>query len=555
MKRIIGLAALGLSLTACMTTKPAPTDFDLKIANARIVDGTGAPWFRSDIGVRGDTIAAIGNLGRRSATTVIDAGDRVVSPGFIDLLGWSHQSALADSSLEGKVRQGVTTEATGEGTSPGPYSEAMVRERSTDPSQPPTTWRTLGDFMKVLETNGTALNFAFFVGATNPRSMVIGSINRDPTEDEMKQMEAIIDGAMREGAIGISTSLIYVPATFAKTEELVRLAKVAAAYGGVYFSHIRSEGDEMDAALEEAFLIGREAGMPVNIWHMKITGSNNWGRMPLVIERIENARRSGLDVAANVYPYIASSTSLSSRLRDWSLEGGYAELRNRLKDPALRARIRAEMQETLDLRGGPSSVLITSISGSDYDQFEKKKLDEIASMMGIEPVDAMLTLLEQSPASPAAIFFSMREDDLRTALAVPWVSVGADSGSVSPKNRSGGAHPRAYGTFPRVIGHYVRDVHLFSLEEAVRKITSQAASRINVRDRGIIRPGMKADLVVFDPDTVRDPATFEDPHQFSEGISDVIVNGVPVLRDGAMTTARPGRVLRGSGYVPVKTGS
>lgn len=537
---------LSLLLFAACATVPAPAPLDLKIVNARIVDGTGSPWFRGAIGIRGDTIVAVGDV-EDPALTTIDARDRVVSPGFIDLLGWSERSALIDPKLEGKIRQGVTTEITGEGHSPGPYSEAMVADLNrTNPTGTQVTWTTLGGFMQLLESRGAALNFGFFVGSSNPRSMVIGSANREPTESEMQQMESIVDQAMREGALGLSTSLIYIPATFSKTEEIVRLAKVAAKHGGVYFTHMRNENDFINEALDEAFRIGREAQIPVNIWHLKIGGRRNWGSMPAIIARIEEQRAQGLDVAANVYPYIASSTGLSTLVPDWSLEGGWQAFLGRLKDPALRERIGTEAWQSSFLRRErqPADVLITRIPVPGMVQYEKKRLDEIAQMMDVTPLEAMLRLLEASPYSPSAIFFMMNEEDAKTALRAPWVSVGADASAVVGEAAKQGTHPRAYGTFPRVVGHYVRDEKLFSLEEAVRKITSQAASRVNIFDRGVIRAGMKADLVVFDPATVRDVATYDDPHRFSEGISDVVVNGVPVLRDGVMTGELPGRVLR-----------
>ncbi len=542
-----------LFTTGCASAPPAAvpvtTGYDLMVVNARIIDGTGAPWFRGDVGVRGDTIAAVGDLSDATATTVIDARGQVLSPGFIDLLGWDHGSVLVDPKLEGKIRQGVTTEATGEGHSPGPYTEVMIRERNAaDPTGRQTTWRTLGDFMRVVEKGGTSLNFAFFVGASNPRSMVIGQIDRQPTEDEMQQMEAIVDEAMREGAIGLSTSLIYVPALYSTTEEIVRLARVAARYEGVYFSHIRDEGDVIEAALEEAFRIGEEASIPVNIWHLKVSKPANWGKMKSVVERIEAARKRGIDVAANVYPYIASSTGLTTRVPNWALEGGYGAFRERLRDPEQRARIGAEMRTIMDTLGGPSRVLVSRIPNPELSRYERKRVDEIASMMNVQPVEAMLQLFEASRYSPSGIFFSMNEDDLQLALRQTWVSAGSDAGAVVGDGVKAGAHPRAYGTFPRIVGHYVRDHQLFTLEEAVRKLTSQAAARIQLQDRGIIRIGMKADMIVFDPATIRDVSTYEDPHHFSEGISDVIVNGVPVLHGGTMTTALPGRVLRGRGW-------
>jgi N-acyl-D-amino-acid deacylase len=539
------VAAVALFATAC-ATQLKPTMLDLKIVNGRIIDGTGAPWYRGDVGVRGDTIVSIGDLSKVSAVTTIDAHDNVVSPGFIDLLGQSQGAVFVDPHLEAKVRQGVTTEVTGEGSSPGPLSQKQID--AANPRNRPK-WHTLGEWFTLLEKNGSAINFALFVGADNPREMVIGDVNRPPTADEMREMEQIVDQAMREGAIGLSTSLIYLPAMYSTTEEIINLAKVAAKYGGVYFSHMRDEGDRIDSALDEAFRIGREAKIPVNIWHLKTGGAANWGRMPFVIERINAARAEGLDVAANVYPYAASSTSLSTLVPDWALEGGYAELKKRLADPAQRARIAEVLQAQFKKRGA-KGIYITRIGNPAFAQYDKHFVEDIAAMMTVAPDEAMMRLFAETNSSPNVIFFSMSEMDVQTALKQSFVSLGSDSGSPPPAARAMGqaVHPRAYGTFPRVMGHYVRDEHLFTLEEAVRKATSQAADRTNLSDRGVLRPGMKADVVVFDASKIRDVSTYEDPHHFSEGILDVIVNGKPVLRDGLMTIALPGRVLRGRGY-------
>jgi N-acyl-D-amino-acid deacylase len=547
MRRIAIIAGILGFMSACATTAPSRPALDLKIVHGRVIDGTGSPWYRADVGVQGDTIVAIGDLSAIAATTTIDAHDQVVSPGFIDLLGQSQGSVMIDPHLEGKIRQGVTTEVTGEGHSPGPIAPGSSDEDTTTPAS--ARWRTLGQYFSVLEKNGSAVNFAFFVGASNPREIVIGNVNRPPTAPELREMQAIVDQAMRDGAIGLSTSLIYLPAMFSTTEEIIALAQVAARYDGVYFSHIRSEGDDIASALEEAFRIGREAKIPVNIWHLKTGGRANWGRMPEVIGRIQAARDSGLDVAANVYPYVASSTSLSTLLPDWALEGGYATIHDRLRDPAQRERIMAALAAQVAKRG-EHGIFVSRIGSPDQKQYEKMFIEQIAAGMGVDPAEALARLYDANKTSPGVIFFSMNEDDVKYALRTPWVSVGADSGSVPPAARAAGAgsHPRAYGTFPRVAGHYVRDEKLFTLEEAVRKMTSQAAGRVHLFDRGILRPGMKADIIVFDPQTIRDVSTYEDVHHFSEGISDVVVNGMPVLYGGRMTAALPGRVLRGAGY-------
>jgi N-acyl-D-aspartate/D-glutamate deacylase len=484
---------------------------------------------------------AIGELDDVTAAATVDARGQFVAPGFIDLLGWSQIVVLNDPHLEAAVRQGITTQIAGEGESPGP----RLREKVT-PEEP---WQTLGDFLDLVDQRGSAVNFALLVGSSNPRAMVIGNANRPATAGEMRQMEEIVDQAMREGAIGLSTSLIYVPAVFSTTDEIVRLARVAASHGGVYFSHIRNEGDGIHAALEEAFHVGRESGIPVNIWHLKIGGRNNWGTMPAIIDKIAAARASGLDVSANVYPYAASSTSLSTLAPDWALEGGYSEFRKRLAIPEDRARILEEFRRQFQRRG-ERGIYVSQVFNTAHEHLGKKFLEEIAAELHTSPEEALAALFAANEISPRVIYFSMFEDDVRHALSTPWVSVGSDASVPSAKARAENTsvHPRAYGTFPRVIGHYGRDLGLFPIEEAVRKITSQAAARANLQDRGILREGMKADIVVFDPATIRDLSTFEDPHRYSEGVLHVIVNGIPVLRDGTMTGALPGRTIRGAGY-------
>jgi len=540
------LAALALALACTHPSGQAgapvtPLEFDLIIRNGEVIDGSGAARVRADVGIRGDTIAEIGDLSKRSAASTIDAKNQVVTPGFIDLLGHSEGSVLIDPRVEGKVRQGVTTEVTGEGHSPGPINDAMAAEinRTRLPGFPEATWRTLGDFMKTVEKRGSAINFAFYIGAANPREIVIGTIDRDPTPDELKRMEQLVDQAVRDGAIGMTTALIYPPGRFAKTGELIALAR----HTGGYWTHLRSESGEIMSALDEAFRIGREAHVPVNIFHIKVGGTMR-GHMPEVIAKIEAARKSGLDVEASIYPYTATSTDLLSIVPAWALEKGYLPLVASLKDPATRARV----AEGLRI-GDANGILVRNLPNGPPEmkqRLERKRLDEIARILNTTPQEAVLRLFEMSSASPIAIYFGLREEDMRYALKQPWVAVGSDSGAVVGAMRDAGAHPRAYGTFPRILGYYARDQHLFTLEEAVRKMTSLAASRAGFRDRGLLRKGMKADVVVFDPKTIRDVSTYEDPHHYSEGISNVIVNGTPVLRDGQMTTALPGKVLRGA---------
>ena len=541
------LALLALTLMACENVGRAsgrpsggggPAEarppFDLLIVNGEVIDGTGAPRKRADVGIRGDTIAAIGDLSRAEATATIDAEGKIVAPGFIDLLGNSQAAVLLDPKLEGKIRQGVTTEVTGEGHSPGPQNEAMLAEmeRTKPKGWPKVTWRTLGEFMEVVEKNGSALNFAFYVGAANAREMVLGHADRAPTPAELRQMEAIVRQAVDEGAVGLSSALIYPPGRFATTEELIALARVA----GSYWTHLRSESTRIDAAIDEAIRIGREAKVPVNIFHLKIGGTANAGRMPQIIRKIEDARKSGVDIAANIYPFTASSTDLTSIVSAWALEGGYAAFRERLKNPELRARILGELRAGR-LRPGASPIVIRGNPS--------RRLDEVAKSMNVDPAEAALRIFEGAEKSPLAIFPSTTgEADMKVALVQPWVAFGSDSGAVVEAMKEYGGHPRAYATFSRVLARYVREEKLLTLEEAVRKMTSLAASRAGFADRGILREGMKADVVVFDPLRVQDRSTYEDPHHFSEGVSHVVVNGTPVLQDGKMTGKLPGRVLR-----------
>lgn len=511
--------------------------FDILIRNGDVIDGTGAPRKRADVGIRGDTVAAIGDLSGASAKTTLDAKGQVVAPGFIDLLGNSQAAVLLDPKLEGKIRQGVTTEVTGEGHSPGPQNEAMLAEmeRTKPKGWPKVTWTTLGGFMSEVEKKGSALNFAFYVGAANPREMVLGHADRAPTTDELKRMEAITKQAVDEGAVGLSTALIYPPGRFATTEELIALARV----GGSYWTHLRSESANIDAAIDEAIRIGREANVPVNIFHLKIGGVANAGRMPQIVKRIEDAQKSGVDIAANIYPFTASSTDLTSIVPAWALEGGYPSFRQRLRDPGLRERIAGELRAGRLRPGAPGIVIRGNPS---------RRLDEAAKSMNVDQAEAALRLFEAAEKSPLAIFPSTTgESDMKVALVQPWVAFGSDSGAVVEAMKEYGGHPRAYATFSRVLSQYVREEKLLTLEEAVRKMTSLAASRAGFTDRGVLREGMKADVVVFDLQKVRVRSTYEDPHHFSEGMSHVIVNGTPVLRDGAMTGALPGRVLRRAG--------
>ena len=539
-EQVRALLLLALVLSCSQPSPPqeahtAASNYSIIIRNGSLIDGTGKPAVRVDVGVRGDTIAAVGDLSAASATTTIDATGLTVAPGFIDLLGNSQAAVLIDPRLEGKVRQGVTTEVTGEGHSPAPIDEAMAAEmeRTKPEGWPAVSWRSLADFMRVVEKKGSAVNFAFYVGATNPREMVLGHADRAPTADELRRMQTIVNEAMNDGAVGLASALIYPPGRFATTEELIALARRA----GSYWTHLRNESSAIDDAIDEALRIGREAGVPVNIFHLKIGGQQNWGRMPEVIRKIEKARADGIDVAASIYPYTATSTELTSVVPAWALEGGYEQFLTRLHDPESRKKIEAALRGGRLSPAGASTVLVRGTG---------KRLDALARDMNTDPASAALQLFEKSPrSSPVAIFFSLSEEDMKLALKQPWAAVGSDSGAIVGAMKNRGAHPRAYATFSRIL-RYVREENLITLEEAIRKFTSLAASRAGLDDRGTIAAGKKADIVIFDPQRVRDLSTYEDPHHFSVGVRDVIVNGEFVLRDDAMTGKLPGRMLSGA---------
>ena len=532
-------------LLACAAAVPAPgtaaPDYDVLVTGGQVADGTGAPLRRADVGIRGDTIAEVGDLSKATARLVLRAEGHVVAPGFIDLLGNSQSAVLIDPLLEGKIRQGVTTEVTGEGHSPAPVDDAMAAEmeRTKPPGWPAVSWRTLKEFGDTVMKRGTALNFAFYVGATNPREMVLGHAERSPTAAELEKMVAIVEQARREGAVGLASALIYPPGRFASSRELTSLARAA----GSYWTHLRNEADRIEPALDEAVAIARGAGVPLNVFHLKVGGGNR-GRMPAIVRRLADARRAGVDLAACIYPYTATSTALTSIVPAWALEGSYDAFVGRLRNPASRRRVADALRGGRLAGDGARSILVRGIPATGLARYERKRLPEIAADMGVDPVEAALRLFEGSTSSPIGIYFSLDENDMEHALQQPWVAVCSDSGAVVGEARKSGAHPRAYGTFARILGPYVRDEKLLSLEEAVRKMTSLAASRAGLGDRGTLRAGMKADVVVFEPGTVRDVSTYEDPHHYAEGVRHVLVNGVAALQDGALTGKLPGRILR-----------
>lgn len=542
-----------------LASTAAPPEYDIIVRNGRVIDGSGRPAYPADVAIKDDRIARIGNLTTARAKREIDARGQIVAPGFIDMLGQSEQYVLIDPRAMSKVMMGVTTEITGEGESIAPLNDRILKEQEDFNRRFNLTvdWRTLAEYFNRLDKQGAGVNLGTFVGATQVREYVIGYDNRAPTAAELEQMKQLVADAMKDGALGVSTSLQYVPARFAKTDEIVELAKVAHQYGGIYISHQRSEANAIDDSMKEVFEIARRAHIPAEIWHFKTAYQKNWGRMPEMLSRIAAARRSGLKITANVYPYVAGSTSLSACLPPWALEGGTDRMIARLKDPATRARLKSEISadsktwENIYLgSGGASGILIGSVVNRDLESSQGKRLSEIASDQNKDPLDALLDFIIADHGQTGAIFFMMKESDMQAALKSPFVSICTDSGARATDGPLAGSksHPRGWGTYPRILGKYVRDEHLMPLEFAIHKMTGLPASNVGLKQRGLLREGYFADLTIFDPKTVIDRATFADPNQYPVGINFVIVNGQVEVDRGQRTPAEGGRVLRGPGY-------
>ena len=559
--RIGVLCVLVLASAVRLRAQVAAQPYDIVIVNGHIVDGTGSPWYSGDIGIRSGRIAAIGNLAAAARRQTIDAHGQVVAPGFIDMLGQSEMSILVDPRLPSKIYQGITTEITGEGDSVAPLNARMIAadRANYDHYKITPDWTTFSGYFARLQRQGMGINLASYVGATSVRRMVLGDGDVQPTPAQLAQMQELVRQAMRQGAVGLSTALQYAPAPYAKTDELIALAKVAAEYGGIYASHIRSEGDGEPAAIDEAIRIGREAHIPVEIWHLKTAGKRNWGKMPQVVAQIDAARASGVDISANTYAYTAWFNSFSAFIPPWAHDGGDAALIQRLKDPATRARIRRDMlspsgdwdNEWQEIPG-PEAVEIAVVQNPELVPLQGKRLSEVAALWHEDPIDALCDFLIKDNAFTSVAVFAMSEPDVVLALRQPWVSIDNDSQGTSPEGLLGREHPhpRAYGTFPRILRKYVREEHVLTLPDAIRKFSALPAQRLRLTDRGVLKQGMAADVVIFDPATIRDLATYEQPNQLSQGMDYVLVNGVPVIADGTMTGALPGKVLRGPGYWP-----
>ena len=549
-----------LLLFALVAASALAQNFDVIIRNGHIVDGAGSPWYEGDVGIRKGRIAAMGRLTNAQARQTIDAHGMVVAPGFIDMLGQSELTILVNPHLPSKIYQGITTEITGEGNSIAPLNESMrTADRvSYQHYAIKPDWTTFREYSTRLEKQGLGINLASYVGATQVRRVVLGDDNRPPNAAELERMKELVRQGMRDGAIGVSTSLQYAPAPYATTEELIALAAESAKLGGIYATHMRSEGDAIIPALDEAIRIGREAHIPVEIWHLKAAGKQNWGRMAEIVAHIEEARNQGIDITADTYAYPAWFNTFSAFIPPWAHDGGDAKLIQRLQDPAMRAKIRKEMEtpsSTWDNEWeeipGPEAILVSVVQDPKLQTLQGKTIAQIAKLWGKDPIDTIFDLLIQDKAFTYVAVFGMSEPDVALALQQPWVSICNDSQGTATDGLLGKEHPhpRAYGTFPRILRKYVREEKKLRLEEAIRKFSALPAQKMRLTDRGVLKQGMWADIVVFDPATIKDVATFDNPNQLSEGMQYVLVNGVPVIAGGKMTNALPGKVLRGPAYV------
>jgi N-acyl-D-amino-acid deacylase len=542
-----GAAAIVFSIAFAAPARAASETLDVVIRGGTLYDGTGGAPVRADLGIKGDRIVAIGKLGTRGVPRVIDARGLAVAPGFINMLSWSTESLIVDGRSQSEIRQGVTLEVLGEGSSMGPL-DAQMKERlrrAQSDLEYEIEWTTLAEYLAYLEKRGVSTNVASFIGAATIRTHVLGLEDVQPTSEQLEQMRELVRREMRAGAMGIGAALIYSPGTYAATEELVELCKVAAQYGGMYTSHLRSEGSRLLEAVDEHIRIAREARLPAEIHHIKAAGKGNWGRMDEVLAKIEQARGEGLNVTANIYLYAASSTGLSARIPSWAHSGGYEALYERLQDPATRARIVREMRAT----GAPPRTLLTRFRSAKLRPLTGRTLEEVARSRGQDEIETILDLVLEDRSRVSAVFFTMSEDNIVKQLRHPWVAISSDGASMAAEGVfiKSSTHPRAYGNFARLLGKYVREDKVLTLEEAVRRMTGLPATNLKLDRRGFLREGMFADVVVFDPATIADRATYENPHQYAVGVKHVFVNGTQVIANGEHTGAKPGRAVWGPG--------
>jgi N-acyl-D-amino-acid deacylase len=551
------LALLSLTLFAC-GPNPEDADYDVIIRGGNIYDGLGGDPFSGDVAITGDRIAVIGDLAEASGAIEIDAEGLAVAPGFINMLSWATESLIEDGRGLSDIRQGVTLEVMGEGFSMGPLNESMKTAliKRQGSIKYDVQWTTLGEYLEFLEAKGISPNVASYVGATTLRVHEVGYDDRPPTDEELARMQDLADQAMREGALGIGSSLIYAPANFADTDEIIALVKVAAAYGGAYISHIRSEGNRLEEGVQELIKISSISGAPAEIYHLKAAGKNNFHKLGNVFELVEAARAAGLEITADMYNYTAGSTGLNATMPLWVQEGGHDAWVERLKDPQIRTRVVAEMKQATDewenfyVGAGPENILLVGFNNEKLRPLTGKTLQEVADERGTDPAETAIDLVIEDDSRVGAVYFMMSEDNVRRKVAKPWVSFGSDAGAPATEGAflESNPHPRAYGNFSRLLGKYVRDEKLISLQEAIRRLTSQPAYNTGIIDRGELTEGFYADVVVFDPEKISDHATFDEPHQYATGVWHVFVNGQQVLKNGRHTGATPGRVVRGPGW-------
>ena len=551
-----------LFLPLCLLTIFSCTEsesFDILIKNGTIADGTGQTTFVGDIGINADTLAAIGDLKTAKGTLEIDASGLVVAPGFINMLSWATESLIADGKSQSDIRQGVTLEVFGEGWSMGPLSESMKAQSVKDQGdlKYDIEWTTLGDYLEYLEKRGVSPNVASFIGATTVRINTIGFEDRAPTEEELTEMKDLVRVAMEEGAMGVGSSLIYAPAFYSSTEELIELCKVASEYQGMYISHMRSEGNRLLESIDELMRIADEAKVPAEIYHLKMSGKENWGKFDAVVQKIDSARASGLEITTDMYTYVAGATGLDASMPPWVQEGGYEQWAERLKDPAIRKKVYKEMTTPTDdwenlmyAAGSAENLLLVGFKNDSLRHLTGKSLAEVAKLRNKSPEETAMDLVIEDGSRVGTVYFLMSEDNVKKQIALPYMSFGSDAGSLAPEGHflNSNPHPRAYGNFSRVLGKYVRDEKVISLEDAIRKLSGLPASNLKIKNRGLLETGFFADVVIFDPTTIQDHATFADPHQYATGMIHVFVNGEQVLKDGEHTGRLPGRVVRGPGF-------
>ena len=557
---LASVSAMLATEMGAQNSPPPQAPFDVVIKNGVVYDGTGGEGREVDVALRGDRIAGVGDFKNSPAKLVIDARGLAIAPGFINMLSWSNESLIADGLSQSEIRQGVTTEIMGEGDSMGPVNdrvrEEMLREQRDIHYK--VEWATLADYLRYLEKRGVSCNVASFIGATTIRKNVIGYEDKQPTPQQLDQMRTLVQKEMEAGALGIGTSLIYPPAFYAKTPELIELCKVAARYKGKYISHMRSEGNQLLEAVDELIRISRQANIPAEIYHIKAAGKSNWPKVDALLAKIEAAQKEGVKITADMYTYTAAGTGLDACLPPWTEDGGYPALFKRLRDPATREKIAAEVKTPSDAwenlylaAGSPENILVVGFKSEKLKPLTGKSLAEVAKMRGKDPVETIMDLLAEDESRIDTIYFVMSEENVRKEIAKPWISFGSDESSQAPEGvfLKSNPHPRAYGNFARVLGKYVRDEKVISLGEAVRRLSALPATNLGLDHRGFIQEGMFADVVVFDPATIADRATFAQPHQYSVGMKQIFVNGVQVLKDGEHTGAKPGRALWGPGKV------